>query len=265
MTRAPAPACLLSALLLSALAAPAIAGEAACWYENGVVVVTAEVAGVVGDYILDTGQPNTQLAETQAQGAGYEATALTADIRLAGVTLRGQSVEVADLDVRTGLHPTPIAGVLGADAFRGRVLDVAFAPCRIGVWSPAQAPRLPGARSLPLRPTAAGVGAIRVTVSDGSTGRTADLVPATGSDAAVRLADTLGYAPAGARPQELYPYGVRRPKLAALAFADEVWTEVPGGLLKPEAGVDGWIGAPVLARFRVRFDYARGRLRLARP
>ena len=58
---------LLALAACVAASTPARAGEAACWYENGVVVVTAEVAGVVGDFILDTGQARTQLAETQVE------------------------------------------------------------------------------------------------------------------------------------------------------------------------------------------------------
>src|SRR4051812_7377975 len=47
--------------LLALTAAPACAGEAACWFEGGVIVVGAEVMGVPGDYILDTATPHTQL------------------------------------------------------------------------------------------------------------------------------------------------------------------------------------------------------------
>lgn len=236
------------------------AGEAACWYENGVVVVTAEVAGVVGDYILDTGQAQTQLAETQAQGAGYEATALSGAVKLAGVTVPGQSIAVADIDVRTGLHPIPIAGIIGADALNDLVLDVSFAPCGIGVWPRGRAPRLRG-YSLPLEP-AGRLLALQATVSDGAEARKVRLVPSTGSDVPLRLSDAFASASGGDKPQELYPYGVLRPKLRALAFGGELWEEVPGGLLKAAAGVDGWIGPPVLDRFKVRFDFPRRRLTL---
>ena len=62
-----------SALLLGAAlaltAAPACAGEAACWFENGVVVVGAEVMGVSGDYILDTATAHTVLADSEANAA----------------------------------------------------------------------------------------------------------------------------------------------------------------------------------------------------
>ena len=46
-------------------------------FEGGVIVVGAEVMGVPGDYILDTATPHTQLADSQAQTAGFTETALT--------------------------------------------------------------------------------------------------------------------------------------------------------------------------------------------
>lgn len=257
------PALLALAAAFPLAAAPAArAGEAACWFENGVVVVTAEVAGVVGDYILDTGQPQTQLAETQAQGAGFAETALTADIRLAGQTIAAQPVAVADIDVRTGLLPTPIAGVIGADALKGLVLDVNPAPCRIGLWRPREAPRLRPVATLPIS-WAAGRPTIPATVSDGPSARAVALSVATGADAPVRLSEALAGAPGAAKPAELYPYGILRPRLAAVAFAGHVWRDLPAGLLKAETGIDGQLGAPVFVGLKLRFDFPAGRLRLA--
>lgn len=253
-----------AAAFAAALAAgpAARAGEARCWYENGVVVVGAEVMGVAGDYILDTGQAATQLAETQAQTAGFEETALTGEVRLAGITLADRPVAVADIDVRTGLLPTHIAGVLGADLFKGLVLDVTPVPCRIGVWRPGEAPRLKAVASLPIT-WVAGRPTIPATVSDGASGQAVALSVATGGDAPVRLSETLAGAPGAARPAELYPYGVYRPRLTALAFAGHVWRELPAGLLKAEAGIDGEVGAPVFVGLKLRFDFPAGRLRLA--
>jgi len=120
-----------AALSLSALlalsATPALAGEAACWFENGVVVVGAEVMGVPGDYILDTATPHTQLADSQAQTAGFAEAALVGEVRLAGVVAKGRPVAVEVLDLRTGALPTAIAGVIGADVLKDYVLDVSFA------------------------------------------------------------------------------------------------------------------------------------------
>jgi hypothetical protein len=259
----PALLAFAAALCATWAAAPAaLAAEAPCWFENGVIVVTAEVAGVAGVYILDTGQPTTQLAETQAQAAGIEATALAGDIRLAGLTLAAQAIAVADIDVRTGLLPTPIAGVIGADALKGLVLDVAPVPCRIGLWRPGQAPRLKAVASLPIT-WIAGRPTIPATVSDGNTGQAVALSVATGADAPVRLSEDLAGAPGAARPAELYPYGVLRPRLAAVAFAGHLWRDLPAGLLKAEAGVDGELGAPVFVGLKLRFDFPADRLRLA--
>ena len=53
---------------------------------------------------------------------------------------------------------------------------------------------------------------------------------------------------------------------------DRVWSVITGyakypevfpTITKAEAGVDGWIGPPVLDRFRLRFDFPRRRLTLA--
>jgi hypothetical protein len=250
------------ALLFAATAAlPARAGEAACWYENGVVVVTAEVAGVVGDYILDTGQARTQLAETQAQTAGYATPQVTGGVVLAGVRLPPQEIPVADLDVRTGLLPTPIAGVIGADVLHDRVLDVGFAPCRIRLSAPGRAPAFPGLR-LPLA-RAGGRPVALAGASDGATALRGPFVLSTGLDAPVRLSRELADAPGAVEPAELLPDGVLRPRLAALSFADTLLGQVPAGLAPADPdGVAGALGAPVLARWRLRFDFPRGELRL---
>lgn len=251
----------LLALAASALAAPAHAGDAACWFENGVVVVTAQVAGVTGDYILDTGQAQTQMGETQAQTAGYTDTVLAGEVRLAGAALPAPTIAVADLDVRTGLLPTPIAGIIGADVLRGQVLDVTFAPaCRIRLSAPTRAPAFRAAASLPLtwsggRPLAS------AGVSDGVRARLGRFSISTGADAPVRVSDALATAPGAAKPAELYPYGVLRPSLRALSLGGALVENVPAGLLRDRPG-DGEIGAPVLARFRLRFDFPAGVLRL---
>jgi hypothetical protein len=256
------PALALSAVL--ALAGfPAYAGAAACWFENGVVVAPASVMGVAGDYILDTGTPHTQLAETQAQGAGFTETALTGEVRLAGLRLNGRPVAVADLDMRTGALPTPIAGVIGADVLKDYVLDVSFAPCRIALRAPGHTRRFRAAATLPIqwiadRPT------IRAAVSDGPRNLAGAFTPATGADTAVRLSDDIASAPGAAKPKELYPYGVLRPRLRALSFAGDLSEQVAAGLVKAEVpGLTGVIGAPTLARYRLRFDFPAGRLLLA--
>jgi hypothetical protein len=254
----------LCALAACAVAPAAQAGEAPCWYENGVVVVGAELMGVAGDYILDTGTPATQLAETQAQQAGYEATQLTGEVRLAGLTLKDRTVAVADIDVRTGLLPTHIAGIIGSDLLKDLVLEVSFSPCRIGLWPAGKAPRLRAVKTLRLH-WIAGRPAIPAKVSDGATEDDVLLSVATGADAPVRLNEAFASVPAAEPPQEVFPYGVLRPRLASVAFAGHVWRELPGGLLKSDAGVDGEVGAPLLVGLKVRFDFPAGRLLLAAP
>ena len=249
--------------LLALAASPAAAGEAACWFENGVVVVPAEVMGVSGDYILDTATPHTQLADSQAQTAGYAETQLKGPIRLAGVSLKGRPVAVEALDMRTGALPTPIAGVIGADVLKGFVLDVSFAPCRVRLSRPGHAGPFPApAATLPLawragRPTARAAGA------DGPRAFAGDFALATGGDTPVRLSDAFAAAPGAAKPKELYPGGNLRPRLRALSFADALAERPRSGLIAAEdPELAGEIGAPLLAHWRLRFDFPAMKLRL---
>jgi hypothetical protein len=254
---------LILAVGFTALARPASAGETACWFENGVVVVAAEVAGVAGDYILDTGAPQTLLALTQAQGAGYAEPALTGDVVLAGRRTAGLSLAARGIDVRSGLFPTPIAGVIGADALKPYVVDLSFAPCRVALYDPARAPAFGPATVLPLhwiagRPTA------EATASDGPHLASGDFALATGSDTAVRLSEALARVRGAGKPRELYPYGLLRPRLRALSLGGQIAEQLPAGLIKPDdPGLAGEIGAPVLYAWRLRFDFPARRLLLA--
>jgi hypothetical protein len=255
----------LSALLALA-ATPALAGEAACWFEGGVVVVAAEVMGVPGDYILDTATPHTQLADSQAQTAGFAETALVGEIRLAGVVATGRPVAVEVLDLRTGALLTPIAGVIGADVLKDYVVDVSFAPCRVTLSPAGHAPRFGAARSLPMgwvadRPVVAAA------VADGSRAVSGAFAPATGADTGLRLSDAVVAAVAhAAKPKELYPYGVYRPRLRALSFAGMLTENLPAGLIEAEdPALAGQIGAPLLSHYRLRFDFPAGRLLLGAP
>jgi hypothetical protein len=254
----------LALTALTALAAgPAWAGEAACWFENGVIVAPAQVMGVAGDFILDTATPHTQLAETQAQAAGFAETALTGEVRLAGLRIADRPVEVADLDLRTGALPTPIAGVIGADVLRPYVLDVSFAPCRVALHPAGHVPRFPAGQSLPMawvaeRPV------VMATVSDGARSLTANFTPGIGVDRAVRLSDVVARAPGADKLLELYPYGVLKPRLARFTFAGASVDDLPSGLIHAEdPNLAGQIGAPFLSRYRLRFDFPAARLELA--
>lgn len=242
---------------------PARAGEAACWFENGVVVVSAQVLGVAGDFILDTATPHTQLAETQAQAAGFADTALTGDVRLAGLRIARRPVEVADLDLRTGALPTPIAGVIGADVLRPYVLDVTFAPCRVALNPAGRAPRFQAAQSLRMTWVAARP-VVTATASDGARSLTASFTPGIGADRAIRLSDVAAGAPGASKLLELYPYGVLAPRLESLTFAGDVFLDLRSGLVHAEdPKLAGQIGAPFLSRYRLRFDFPAGRLDLS--
>jgi hypothetical protein len=258
------PAIALSAAL-ALTAAPALAGEAACWFEGGVVVVGAEVMGVPGDYILDTATPHTQLADSQAQTAGFAETALTGEVRLAGVVARNRPVAVTVLDLRTGALPTPVAGVIGADVLRDFVLDVSFAPCRVALWPAGRGPRFHAAKTLPMAWVAERP-AVAAAVADGPHAVSGLFAPATGADTAVRISDAVAHVARAAKPKELYPYGVLRPRLRALSFAGALSENLPAGLLKAEdPALVGQIGAPLLSHYRLRFDFPASRLLLAAP
>lgn len=252
----------LSPLPLGVLAAvaagPACAGEIACRFERGVVVVPAMVAGIAGDYIVDTGTAQTALHETKAQAEGIAETDLTGDVRVAGVAVKALALKVVDFDARTWNMPTPVAGVIGADVLKGFVLDVTYAPCRLRLATRAAAPRFRG-RSLALgwdlgRPT------VKASVSDDAHRIAGRFVVATGANAPVRLADDLAQAPGATETRELYPEGVWLARLPRVDFAGATGRDVATGLMKPEGDVVGVLGGPVLAHFRLRFDFPRGRL-----
>jgi hypothetical protein len=257
------PTAILAAAL--ALSPPAArATEVACWFEAGVLVVPAEVAGIAGDYVLDTGAPRTLLHATQAQGAGYAEPEIAASIRLAGLDLPARSVSVVKLDARFWRLPTPVAGVIGADVLRGLMLDVRFAPCRIWLWRRAEAPRFAADAVLPIawadgRPT------VLARVTDGRRVLGGAFVPATGADTAVRLRDDRADVPGAVKRADLYPYGALRPKLRALSLGGELFEEPLSGLIeRAQIQADGEIGAPALARWRLRFDLVGDRLALAK-
>ena len=250
------------AAILGALAAgPACAGEVACRFEGGVIVVPAQVAGIAGDYILDTGTAESALHETKAQAEGIAEPAVTGDVRLAGLTAPAAPLKVVDLDLRTWNLPTPVAGVIGVDVLRGWVVEVSYAPCRVQVWRPGEAPAWRG-RRLALtwdegRPTA------EAAVFDDAHEIAGRFVIATGSNVPVRLADDLAQAPGAATPDELYPNGVWMARLAGVRFAGSAGRDVAAGLMKPQGEVVGVLGGEVLAHFRLRFDFPAGRLTVA--
>ena len=256
---------LLFAPLVLAAASPAAAGETPCWWDQGRLVVAASVMGVTGDYILDTGEPRTILADTHAEKSGFEATNLTGPVTVAGVTLADLPIAVLAIDARSRTLPTPVAGIIGLDVLRGHVVDVTAygSPCRVAIHPPARAPAFTRSASLPIawadgRPT------IPAIVADGPRVRRGAFVPSTGADAPIRLSDAAAQAAGAARPEAVYLYGDLKPKLRALSLAGELFENAPAGLMKADglAGADGVIGAAILSRWSLRFDFPAGRLLL---
>lgn len=250
------------ALVLALAAGPAHAAEVACRFEAGVITVPAQVAGIAGDFILDTGAAQTALHETKAQAEGIAATALTGDVGLAGMVVRAAPLSVQDLDYRSWNLPTPTAGVIGADVLKGFVVDVSYAPCRVRLSARGKAPRFAG-RSLALgwdrgRPT------VEAAVSDDAQRLSGRFVVSTGANAPVRVADDLARAPGALRPQEFYPDGVWLARLAQVEFGGAVGRDVGAGLMKPEGDVVGLLGGAILSHFRLRFDFPAGKL-VVRP
>lgn len=242
--------------------APAPAQAQACWFEHGVVVVPASVAGVAGDYILDTGGATTQLHETRAQMGGLPP-AFRGEVRIDGLRLADRPVMVVDLDARTYAFPTPIAGVIGADLLSAYVVDVSFAPCRVEIWPAGKAPRFRAETRLAMR-LVGGLPVVDAAVADGPRTAVGGFVVATGLDSAVRLDEGLASVP-GAKAEDMAPYGPRRAELRALSFAGELFETLKAGLQPHADGAVGAIGPPVLSRWSLRFDFPRGRLLLRRP
>lgn len=236
------------------------AAEVACHFEGGVIVAPATVAGIAGDYILDTGTPQTLLHETKAQTEGIAETVLSGAVELAGLKLEDRPLLVQDLDLRTWYLPTPVAGVIGMDVLGNFVMDVEFAPCRVRLWPAGTAPRYRG-RVIPIdrdrgRPTAI------ASVSDGAHQITGAFVLATGANAPIRLADDLARATT-ANPVDLYPEGGWLTRLPLVTFAGRTGRDVGVGLMPPQGEVVGVLGGPVLAHFRLRFDFPAGKITVA--
>jgi hypothetical protein len=149
--------------------------------------------------------------------------------------------------------------VIGADALKGFVLDLSFAPCRLRLSRPGEAPRAAGGRSLPIawldaRPT------VRAEVADGVRLAAGPFVPATGSDVPVRLSDDLASAPNVSKADELYPGGAWLARLPQLGFAGRRLDDLAAGLVRPDGEAAGVLGGAVMARFRLRFDFPAGLL-----
>lgn len=248
-------------LALGLLLAPAArAGETTCWFENGAVVVPAEVGGVAGDWLLDPSAPHTLLHETRAQMDGLPAT-FVATVHVARTALAGVQVTVADLDGRAPGFPTPIAGVLGADVLGRFTLDLDFSPCRVrlsdGPW------RRPGRGARLLRLTqAGGVPTVEAAVSDDRRARRGLFAVDFSSRAAVRLTSAR-FQPPGKAADDA-PRGVAPGRLRALSLDGDLYEEQTAALAPDiDPALAGALGTDLWSRWRVRLDIRGGRLLLS--
>lgn len=250
---------LVCALTATSAASRARAAETVCWFENGAVVVPAEIAGVAGDWLLDPSQPRTLLHETRAQMEGLPAT-FVADGQVAGRRLRDVQVTVADLDDRAPGFTTPIAGVLGADVLERFVVDLDFAPCRVR-FSAGRAPAFGRARTLAVHDVD-GVPVIEAAIADDHAARRGVFAIDWSAKAAVRVRDgAVRPAVAGLDPTLVNRAPAR---LRALSLDGDLYEEQSAALapaLPPDLA--GALGTDFWSRWRIRLDLAHGRLLLA--
>lgn len=235
---------LLVLAMALAPAAPALAGETACWFENGAVVAPAAVGDMAGDFVIDLSAPHTLLHDTKAQAGGFEGPALTLPVHLAGEALASQPIAVADLDYRSVGFIAPIAGVIGADILGRYTVVIDFSPCRLTL-EPAGARAPHSGRPLAVE-MVGGVPTVRATASDSFGAVSGPFALDTASAGALRARG-----PADAPRQK--PAGT----VAALAFDGRLYARaraVKAGDL-PQ-GVVGALGVEVLARGRLRLDPA---------
>ena len=228
--------------LLTTGGGPALAGETACWFENGAVIVPAAIGEVSGDYVLDLSAPRTLLHETAAQRAGFVDTALSLPVRVAGQASGETPVAVVDLDYRSVGFSTPIVGVIGADVLDHYVLTLDFAPCRVRLEALGPSPGPPGG-ALPVT-MVGGVPTVAGAASDGLRGVSGPFALDTASQGGVRArgaADAPRQKPAGVLPA-LSLDGVVRQDVPAVVAGD----------LPP--GVVGAIGVQVLAAYHLKLD-----------
>lgn len=230
-----------------------------CQFTHGVLVVTAQVGGLTGPFILDTATATSVLDATQASLAGLAAGEVRAPVRFAGRRWPALRVTVAALDARTRAMPTPVTGILGADILDDRVLEVRPEPCRLRLTArPArQGPTL---AVLPIE-RRGGLAYVLASVSDGEQAKRGLMRVATGTDLALLLApDAARLEGASAGAQGLTA------SLRAISLGD-LLIENPRGALASAAspGVLGEIGEPVWSRYGFVLDLRRGRLTLFTP
>ena len=250
-------AAVIAGLILS-VGGPARAGEVACWFENGAIVVPAVIGGVAGDWLLDPSAPRTQLHDTRAGMEGL-ADGFVADGRLAGQALPDVPVMVVDLDGRAPGFVTPIAGIIGADILAAFVVDLRFAPCRLRLYA-GRAPKVRGGRVLPLE-SAGGVPAVRAAVADDRRARAGLFAVDWSSRATVRIAD------ATVRPQGEGLDPARRDRaparLRALSVDGRLYEEASAAVATDlDPALAGTLGVDFWSDWSLRLNIAGGRLTL---
>lgn len=240
---------------LTFAATTASAGETRCWFENGAVVAPAGFGDVTGDFIIDLSQAGSQIHETSARMRGYTGNSMIATLRVGGARIAGFAAGVSDLDARTSAFTTNISGVLGADAFRGFVFELDFAPCRLRLSRGAKG-NVAGGSSIRLR-TFGGRPAMPAAISDGKTSRSGWFLIDTASRGSL-----IANADFSRPPRD--PAASAPARLRALSLAGVLFEQTPAGLMtQNDTRIDGAIGAAVLAHFRLRLDQTRGWLTLA--
>ena len=232
-------------LILSALtggAGSAVAGETACWFENGAVVAPAAIGDLAGDYVIDLSAPRTLLHNTAAQRGGYADTALTLPVRVAGQQAPPTPVRVEDLDYRGVGFFTPITGVIGADILDRYVVTLDFAPCRLRL-EPLGSPHSPEKDAIRVV-MVGGVPTVLAAASDGLTGVAGPFALDTASAGGVRARGAVDgpRQKAAGTLRGLSLNGTLRQDLAAVVAGD-----LPDGVV-------GAVGVEVLSAYRLRLD-----------
>jgi hypothetical protein len=253
----PRAALVLAALLASLLAAPAAAGEAPCWIDNGAVVVSAAIGDIAGDFILDPAAPRSILHLDRAQLEGLDGPTYAATLSVAGERFPA-SLAIASIDARSLGLPTTINGVIGADVLANWVVDLRFSPCRLALSRRAPAPHY--GRMLPIA-MMAGVPAVQASISDGRLALAGWFAVST-DDAGVRVSNVV--AGLSRKPRRIDPNGRYRAaaRLAALGVADRAMTNLPASLqADAPPGLIGELGDVVWERYAaIRLDIRRRQL-----
>jgi hypothetical protein len=241
-------------ILLGLAASGARAGETACWFDHGAIVVPAAFGDIAGDFLVDPATSKSQLNDTNAQMFGIVTPTARADLRLAGERLHSFEITAVDLGARERPFAAGLVGVIGADALSGFVTEIQTNPCRVKLS------RRSGGRwpiRLPLK-VIGGAFAVPASVSDGANSRAGWFAVATGQPG-VSVADAklTRDPPKDADPD--WPPA----RLRALSLGDLLFENIPASVADAFGpGLAGALGEDVWWTFRMRLDLTHGRLEL---